>query len=172
MKRSLILLIALTALAGCASLSESECRAGDWRSIGVEDGSAGYGFDRLEVLRSACSDYGITPNAEAWEAGRQQGLEYYCTPTQAWKEGARGRPLSPVCGSENAALLERENFRGLTYRRIEKEIRSAENDIDSINRSLATLARDHPARAMLIAERNSLRLRILRLRAERTRYTL
>ena len=43
--RYLFLMIPFLALAACASLSESECKGGDWYAIGVEDGANGRSLD-------------------------------------------------------------------------------------------------------------------------------
>lgn len=172
MKHALIPLFALLALSACASLSETQCRGGDWRSIGFEDGAAGRQSSRIADHTEACAEYGIRPDAAAWEEGRQDGLQQYCLPARAWREGARGNRLSPVCPIELVNRLERQNARGLEYYDIGQSISRAESDIRDINRRLARMETGDPLYASLMAERSRLRLKILRLRAERTRYAL
>ena len=160
----------LLSLAACATLSEEECRAGNWYGIGKEDGAAGRSANFLGQHAKACQDFGIAPDRKAWSAGRRDGLEVYCTPSRAFQEGRRGRELSPVCPTSKVALLERENTRGLALHRVEREIKEVEREIRDINIALAGLEAGHPSRTALVSERSFLRLDLLTLRAERARY--
>lgn len=163
-------LILLLTLAACATLSEDECRAGDWESIGVEDGSNGRMPDYIAKHAKACADFGVAPDRALWEKGRQKGLPLYCLPARAWQEGADGRRLSPVCPTSQAEALGRANFRGLTWHRIGQDIDEAESEIQRISAALSELAADDPARFALVSERAHLRLEIVSLRAERALY--
>ncbi|MBT8408136.1 MAG: DUF2799 domain-containing protein, partial [Alphaproteobacteria bacterium] len=118
----------------------------------------------------ACRDYGIQPDVSAWRKGRADGLPLYCTPERAYREGARGRHLSPVCPPEGLARLERANARGLRYYRIGQEIAEIRREISHLNAEIASLPADGPSRAALISERSFLRLDLLSLQAERARY--
>ena len=165
--------IAVTAflgLASCATLSEDACREGDWSKIGFRDGSNGRGPEFLEQHAKACARFEIAVNQSEWEAGRRLGLPHYCTRSNVYREGTRGRWLRPVCPAEQQAALEAANDRGLMWYRIGQDIADAERDIRHINRLLAELAADDPRRASLISERSFLRLEILHLRARRMRY--
>jgi Protein of unknown function (DUF2799) len=169
--RYFLLLIALPlVLLGCATLSEDQCRAGDWREIGFSDGTNGRTADYVAKHAKACADYGIDPDVTAWEAGRQKGLPLYCTPRRAYEEGSKGRELSPVCPAAVAGDLRDDNRRGLIWHRIGQDIAEASREIDRINAELASLPGDDPSRAALISERSALRLEILTLRAERGLY--
>ena len=169
--RILICLVALPlVLAACATLSEDQCRAGDWRAIGQADGADGRTSDHILRHARACNKIGIAPVRADWEKGRQEGLPLYCRPRRAYDEGARGHTLSPVCPIEDVARLERANKRGLIWHRIGRDISEAQNEIRRINSHLSGLAADDSSRASLISERASLRLEILTLRAERLHY--
>ena len=157
-------------LAACATLSEEECRAGNWYDIGLHDGKAGRTTDYLTKHTKACAKHGIAPNQNQWEDGRQDGLPFYCRPVRAWQEGAKGRSLSPVCPVAGLDRLEQANWRGRTYYRIGQDIAEAEREIGSINRALTSLPIDDPSRASLINQRTFLRLEIVTLRAERALY--
>lgn len=169
MKHFALLLLFLP-LAACATLDEDECRAADWEAIGKADGANGRTPDWIEKHARACNQYGIAPVRATWERGRQQGLPLYCTPHRAWEEGADGRRLSPVCPAAETSNLQRINFRGRTYHRIGQDIAEAEREISRINAALSDLATNSPDRGSLVAERASLRLEILTLRAERALY--
>lgn len=166
----LILLFPLLFLTACATLSEDECRSGDWYAIGKSDGAKGRQMSFVDQHAKACADYGIAPDRRAWERGRADGLPLYCTPRRAFDEGRRGKHLSPVCPAAQLAELERANERGLRLNRIEQEIREIEGDIRDINAELARLPADDPSRSALISERSFLRLDLLTLRAERARF--
>lgn len=163
-------LAALLFLSACATLSENECRAGDWYSIGRQDGADGRREDFILQHAKACNEFGVRPNKTEWLRGRAEGLKLYCTPAKAFEEGRRGKILSPVCPAASLATLQRANERGLRLNRIEQEIREIENEIRSINSELASLPADDPSRGSLISERSFLRLELLTLRTERARY--
>lgn len=91
-------LVALAgAVAACSSLSEDQCRQGDWTAIGQADGYAGYAMTRLEDHTAACQKVGITPDAAAYARGRQIGLRGYCTPVRGFSEGRQGHGYAGVC---------------------------------------------------------------------------
>lgn len=157
-------------LAACASLSEDQCRDGNWYAIGQKDGAEGRTDDFILQHAKACNDYGIRPNKTEWLRGRKAGLPLYCTPDTAFREGRRGKILSPVCPAEDFAELRRANENGLRLNRIEQEISEIEGDIRDINLALARLPAGDPSRTSLVSERSFLRLDLLSLRAERARY--
>ncbi len=161
---------ALLGLAACATLSEDACREGDWSRIGFRDGTNGRGADFIAQHTKACSRYEIAVNQSKWEAGRQEGLKRYCTTSNVYREGTHGRRLKSVCPIETLDRLEAANDRGLIWHDIGQDISSAEREIRSINRLLATLPADDPSRGSLLSQRARLRLEILQLRARRIRY--
>ena len=167
---TIIAVAALVGLTACATLSENACRQGDWSAIGFRDGANGRSRDFIDQHAKACAEYGIAVNQSKWEAGRQQGLKTYCTRSNAYREGARGRRLRSVCPAELQDKLEISNERGLIWHDIGRDIADAERDIRDINSQLARLPADDPSRAALISERAHLRLRILNLRARRIHY--
>ena len=168
--RILFLIAALAALSACATLSEEECRAGNWTDIGLRDGADGREPDHLSRHAKACADYGIAPDAALWEEGRQAGIPLYCRPERAWREGADGRRLTSVCIGPDLPGLQRANQRGLTYHRIGQDIDEAERQISRINSAFGHPALPPEDRNALLAERASLRLEIAGLRAERLLY--
>ena len=169
--RYFILCFGLCALASCATLDEDECRAGDWYEVGKRDGAKGRAEDFVFQHAKACNPFGVAPQAGPWREGRLEGLKFYCRPSEAYRLGARGRRLAPVCAGDTEDL-ERANARGLRWHEIGREIDSVEREIASINAQLSALAIDHPSRASLISQRSFLRLDLLSLRAERARYRL
>lgn len=125
MRHALALLLFLP-LFGCATLSETECRGGDWRAIGFADGVAGRDADFVENHAGACADLRIAPDKPAWEAGRQDGLAVYCTPLKAYIEGRNGIIVKRICPAPLQSRLLRENNRGLSARFALRDRRSGD----------------------------------------------
>lgn len=93
-------LAAVSLLAGCSSMSANQCMATDWRTVGYEDGVSGYSGDRVGQYRKACTKHGITPDLNAYQSGREQGLREFCKPLNGFRTGARGRGYNGVCPVE------------------------------------------------------------------------
>ena len=85
-----LLLIAFAALAGCESMSVSECQVADWGRVGLADGSRGESESRLSAYTEDCGKSGIRPNAKAYRQGWDVGIARFCTATNGWREGTQG----------------------------------------------------------------------------------
>lgn len=83
-------------LAGCASMSPSECATADWRQRGEQDGRQGE-EDRSASYHEACSKAGIRVDVATYRAGRTLGLQSYCRLGNAITEGLAGKPYDGVC---------------------------------------------------------------------------
>lgn len=167
--RAALALLALLLAGACASLSEEECRAGDWRAIGFADGAAGRPADYVARHREACAEVGVSPDLDAWLAGREAGLARYCTPANAFDVGRSGRRLSPVCAGPGLPDLERANRAGLRYWEIGREIAAIEADLREIDFELAALGdsdSERRARRRLRDEAFRLQDHLARLRFE------
>jgi len=90
------LLVLFSIITACASLSEEQCLIGDWQQYGREDGAHGRSHN-LHRHTKACSKHGVTPNAEQYEIGRNEGLETYCTYENGVLEGQKGAYYKNVC---------------------------------------------------------------------------
>ncbi len=92
-----VVLISMIALAGCATLSEEECRYADWHDLGFQDGRQGHPDNRVARHAEACTEYGIRPDADQWRDGWREGITYFCTPDRGWREGVDGNAYNQVC---------------------------------------------------------------------------
>jgi hypothetical protein len=128
---TLALLLALP-LAGCATLNESECRGGDWYTIGVRDGANGRADERLLEHAKACAEYGVQPDRERWLEGRDAGLERYCTARNGLSIGEVGGPYNGVC----FASAEDEFLRGYNLGR---ELNRVKGDLDAVENEIRIL---------------------------------
>jgi hypothetical protein len=113
----------LLALAGCATLSEKECRRGDWDAIGREDGARGLPAAELERHRTACGKHDITPDASAWHAGHEQGLATFCTPRGGYLAGRGGETYRDVCPAAKEAAFLAAHRRGREVAERMREVR-------------------------------------------------
>jgi hypothetical protein len=130
-------IVALASLAGCASLTEKQCRAQDWYQVGFEDGDAGISAARIESHSAACAAYAIEPDKAQYQVGRADGLQRYCTLARGIDTGMRGSSYSGVCSGDS----EREFLRGYREGRrlydVDARLARVEYDIESYRRQLA-----------------------------------
>src|SRR5215510_7116253 len=96
----LSLVLITVAMAGCSTMSKDECLAVDWRTVGYEDGVAGYSGDRISQHRKACAKYGVQTDLNQYQAGREQGLREYCKPANGYRLGSRGGSYGGVCPAD------------------------------------------------------------------------
>lgn len=96
MKPHLLAAITACLLGACATMSEDECRAADWRTFGLEDGARGVAVSGIGKYREACASHGIAPNLAEYQAGHAIGARSFCTPTNGYAKGRAG-----VNGYEN-----------------------------------------------------------------------
>lgn len=81
-------------------MNKDECLTVDWRTIGYEDGAAGYSGDRIGQHRKACAKHGVTPDLATYQAGRDAGLREYCVPQNGFRLGAQGSSYGGMCPSD------------------------------------------------------------------------
>jgi hypothetical protein len=92
-----LLTVFLSALSGCAAMSEQACLVTDWRTIGFEDGVAGRSSASIGNYRQACADYGVTPDLAEYRAGHDEGVEVYCRAGNGFEVGRNGSRYLGVC---------------------------------------------------------------------------
>ena len=98
-----LLAIGTLLLAACsATMTKDECRAVDWRTVGYEDGVAGYSGERIGQHRKACAEYGVAPDLDAYRAGRADGLREFCQPRNGYRAGVNGAVYHDSCPADLA----------------------------------------------------------------------
>lgn len=137
-------------LAGCASMNESECLALDWRTAGYEDGVAGYSGDRIAQHRKACGKHGVTPDLDAYQAGREQGLREFCQPENGYRLGVRGAGLASSCPADLKADFQNSYDQGYELYSLRSRVANAANALEASHRELAQSERDLVAVSALI----------------------
>jgi hypothetical protein len=137
--RLIALIFGLIALTSCATISEEECRAGNWGEIGFADGKAGRAAPFLANHAKACAEVGIVPDKASWEAGRIEGLTLYCTADNAYALGRSGREMNEVCPVSVTRMLSRANDWGLEYYKLSAELEELKDERSTLRDLLSGL---------------------------------
>jgi len=126
------ILTGLWAIAGCSSMSANECLATDWRTVGYEDGVSGYSGDRVGQYRKACAKHGVTPDLNAYQGGRDQGLQEFCKPLNGFRTGAHGRGYNGICPDALDGPFLEAYESGRQLYNLRSRVNSAANEINSM----------------------------------------
>lgn len=174
-----MLIGAVMMLMGCSSMSEKECLATDWRTVGYEDGVAGRSGDRIGRYREQCSEHGVAPSLSEYQAGREQGLREFCKPVNGFRVGARGAAYSGVCpadtddafldayqsGRQLYALRSRVNSTANAIRSAQAEIERLDQDLITIGAQIIDSSTSTERRAQLVVDSKHMAERRGELRA-------
>jgi len=136
------LISGVAGLAGCSSMSASECIATDWRTVGYEDGVVGYTGDRIGRYRKACSEHGVAPDLAEYQLGREQGLQEFCKPLNGFRVGASGNSYNGVCPADVDAAFTDAYQSGRQLYTLRSRVSSTSNEISSMRYELDRLDRD------------------------------
>lgn len=108
MHKSILLTLAagfaVTAISGCATVSEETCIAGSWEALGYKDGRNGKSRGHFADIAETCAKYGVTPNASEYRLGYDQGLPLYCSYDKGFSTGDNGNSPKEEClaiGADN-----------------------------------------------------------------------
>jgi hypothetical protein len=126
----------LSLTTACATLSQSECLQADWHDIGQRDGAQGYARDRLEDHKTACAEYGIIPDPNAYHEGRKVGLEIYCTAENGLVQGKAGAAYNYACPAELETAFLKNHKLGHEIYELTQQIRSVEHEIEKKEKRL------------------------------------
>ncbi len=136
MKPVYFLSAAALMVASCAPISEDECRGGDWGSIGLEDGKDGRPASILTKYAETCAEFGVAPDQATYLQARAAGLQFYCTPENAYKVGRSGDRLNTVCEPQIQQSIRPAYNKGRKYYEINEEMQALENRIDELQDDL------------------------------------
>lgn len=171
---TLAVLGAVLGLGSCSTLSEDQCKGGDWGGIGYSDGRSGYASSRIEDHAKACAKYSISPDFRSYARGRESGLRLYCTPNNGFRVGREGNSYNNVCPPElEQAFLEGYSDGGYVHA-AESRLSQAQSDrsnADSRARDLENQMRSEEDKvgdtSLPKEERDAARERLKRLRNDR-----
>jgi uncharacterized small protein (DUF1192 family) len=130
--------LALVAISvsGCSSMSKTECLAVDWRTIGYEDGVAGYPGNHIAKHRKACAKHGVRSDLALYQEGRAQGLQEYCQPVNGYRLGVRGGGYGGVCPAELESPFLAAFEAGHELYSLRARVANAEAQLDAKRREL------------------------------------
>ena len=164
------MLAVLILLQGCATLDKDECQLADWRLIGYQDGVAGKSAVVVGEYREDCAKHAVVPDLDAYRAGRQEGLQQYCTASNGYRLGNAGRGFAAVCPtaleddfreaySAGRKLYLARSAVSKAHSRIEQQKQTLTNLEDDRAQKLAALIADDlkaDQRVMIVYELNEL----------------
>ncbi len=149
-QQTIVSILAVAVLgSGCQSnsVTESQCIAGDWQTVGYRDGADGYRSSRLLEHQDACVKHGVIPDRNAYMAGWQQGVREYCQVQNGFDVGERGYGYDNVCPADqrDAFLSAYHDGRQLYLARsdvsnLEQAISQREYRLDAIKAELVSSA--------------------------------
>lgn len=134
-----MLALSVLMLSGCATLSKDECRHGDWQSIGYRDGVSGHSASYISEHQKACARVDVSPDYQAWEKGRKQGLKEYCTESNAYQRGKQGLSFSHVCPADISDRLDQMHRKGKTLYDLRTQIKKDRKELDKYQEELKKL---------------------------------
>ena len=173
---ALLLLMILTA--GCASngsVSENQCIAADWETLGYRDGVVGYRSSRLLKHQDACVEHGIIPDRNLYMAGWEQGAREFCEPNRGFELGERGDGHNNICPADmrDLFLAAYREGRGLYLARVavnnlERTIAQKEGRLEHVKAEIVASATEQLNPILTTAERIELLAYTNRLRDEQS----
>lgn len=119
-------------ISACTSLSQDECRKGNWFEIGQIDGTKGRVLSAFKDQVKACNSYSSKPDIRLYKDGRTFGLARYCTSSSGFKAGRFSRTYQNVCPSESQG----EFIKGY---RLGTQLDQAESKLSDVTRNIAEI---------------------------------
>lgn len=166
----------LSACSSNPSVSESQCIAGDWQTVGYRDGSNGLRSTQLLQHQDACVQYDVIPDRAGYMVGWKDGVAEYCSPHNGFTVGQRGERYYNVCPAEldhdfQAAY---DQGRELHLARaavsaIERKISQRERRLEKVKAEIVTSATSQLDPELTVAERIDLVAYTQRLSEEQAR---
>jgi hypothetical protein len=127
----------LGALGGCASISKSECLSANWEDVGVRDGANGQPEEYLIQHSKACAKVQVTPDREAWQRGRERGLERFCVPQRAYQAGEWGGGFDVgLCVNYDQERLAEAYGKGREVHRLSAVVSTLDSEIRDVRTAL------------------------------------
>ena len=149
---------ALFAVSACETMSAEDCATADWASLGYQD-AANNGAERLAARAESCTAAQVTPDANAYRSGFENGMGAFCQPRNGFQFAASGRTFVGSCPAELDKDFRAAYFDG-------QEVRSAEQQAEESRSRVRTTEVAH-RRHRPAAPRGSPRQRAADQRARR-----
>ena len=129
---------------GCAShsLSEHQCLAGDWQTVGFNDGANGVDHTALLRHQEACGRFQVVPDRVTYLAGWNEGIARYCTADNGFAIGRAGQSLRRVCPESMSADFQLAYDDGRAIFDAERRVRQLERSINDAEARLLEIDDD------------------------------
>lgn len=173
------LFISIIVLSGCgggATVSENQCIASDWQTLGYRDGVNGLRSSQLLAHQDACGEHGIIPDRAGYMMGWNEGVREYCQPNNAFEIGERGGGHNNVCpdGMQTTFTTAYREGRKLYLARVEvtdleRSIAEMEQRLEQVKAELVSSATEQLNPMLTTAERVELLAHTQRLNDEKHR---
>lgn len=132
------LLLLLSACASSPSISEYQCMAGDWHTVGYRDAKQGLDATRLLDHQEACGEFGVVPDRDQYAAGWREGVESYCTADNGFYLGRQGKPVNRICSGPYHEPYASAHADGWHLYSVEHEVRRLESTLARSKSRLTT----------------------------------
>ncbi len=169
-------LIILSGCAGGASVSQNQCIASDWQTLGYRDGVNGLRSSQLLKHQDACVEHGIIPDRSGYMAGWNEGIREYCQPNNAFEIGELGRGHNNVCPGEMQTTFTTAYREGrklyllrVEVANIERAIAQSEQRLEAVKAEIVSSATHQLDPLLTPADRIELAAHTHRLTEERHR---
>lgn len=90
-------LVLCVSVSACATTTAQQCAHTDWYQAGFDDGVVGQPAESFVQRWETCVAQGVKVDRERYVAGRNAGLEEYCTVSGGIDAGRSGRVYQNVC---------------------------------------------------------------------------
>lgn len=127
----------------CATISESECVAGNWADLGYRDGVDGRSRSRIADYVKKCGEYGQNVDRSLYLSSYETGLTHYCVYDKGFSLGETGNSYNSVCQGEGAAQFRAGYDNGFAkyelrqaYDQYEYDIHEVEDKIEDVRKQL------------------------------------
>jgi hypothetical protein len=121
---------ATLSVASCATISESQCQAGNWSDLGYRDGLQGVNRTRIIDYVEKCGEFGAPVNREQYLNSYEAGLEHYCTYEKGVSRGRNGYSYNTVCEGPKAEGFRIGYDEGYAEYKLHEKYKHFEKDID------------------------------------------
>lgn len=136
---TILLLLLILFLYGCATMNEVECLHANWEAIGMEDGALGRDLSYLARHRKACAKHGISPDIDPYLVGYKTGLTQFCIPARGLQLGLSGGLYNGICPEELENPFVAAYQQGFRIYQAEQRIRKISGRINEQNEYLDDL---------------------------------
>ncbi|MBT3586986.1 MAG: DUF2799 domain-containing protein [Halobacteriovoraceae bacterium] len=124
-----LFLFILATIFGCASLTEEQCKKGDWHALGLLDGKKGRRSVQVDQHIRACQKYQISLDEKIYNDGRLKGLSQYCTKENGYKVGFSGKRYTNVCRGTSEKVFLKMYHLGKKTHLVNQELKENQRDL-------------------------------------------